>query len=584
MNRERTQANVYPFIPSLSTNVLLYVVEQHGFMHIAWETEGDLHAAELAIYLNCPLISEDSDFYLFVSEGPTELCFVRQSSIVWNAKRLHTSCDRCRANANQCHVLLCEKFCRNTSPLKSVSRKLLPLLSVLIGNDLIDPAPMFGLISDCRGSNPPRIRSRNVSRIDTCIRWLSQFHGEDLGEALRIILFNCLGEDSVGTVKRIIKTVLTYVINPRQLDPSIIELLKIPKAKQEEQMDHVTIHESYEKAIQSMLHESPHDHHGGDNNILGRTIDVMFQWPLSLVRQFRLSLCPTYALDALYVRGGVVLGISYEDTKLPQSVHKVSQELRAMQYNILLGLEEQLRLVDSKCYGLVDHKVTEHTIINGQFQPICIPCKPYRLHHIEEFLNKHFSCPVSELNDPFDRQLYIILDLWFRNSQLAGNQCESINDSPVALAFTAFVYATKDCYPGIGELYRHVKHFQSICEDANRTEQFHAHITHQLVELQLITVELNAIVQMVMGITPSDEPSERTGLNPFEMWRMFGSCEAIYWLARTLELQPVHERFGQTKNRWIRRLTCSSSNERAENRMDQAINRFNHLWRAIKLQ
>ncbi|KAA0183707.1 hypothetical protein FBUS_10134 [Fasciolopsis buskii] len=114
-----------------------------------------------------------------------------------------------------------------------------------------------------------------------------------------------------------------------------------------------------------LLCSDDNEHKSGNSDVAnssdqGKIVDIMENWQITLTEKFRLSKCDTLVLDALYVCSGVVLSATYEDISLSQSVHKVSEQLRSLQYRVLLGLEEQLECVEVKCYGLVANNVTEY--------------------------------------------------------------------------------------------------------------------------------------------------------------------------------------------------------------------------------
>ncbi|TPP65588.1 hypothetical protein FGIG_03958 [Fasciola gigantica] len=132
--------------------------------------------------------------------------------------------------------------------------------------------------------------------------------------------------------------------------------------------------------------------------------NIMHKWSIALIDKFRRFECATYALDALYVRSGVVLSSSYEDVDLPLSVNEVGAQSRVIQYDVLLGLEHRLGLVESKCYGLVENGVTEYMLVNAEYKLIRVPCEPYRLDQmgqsIDQLMSEHFCQP--QLVDSFE--------------------------------------------------------------------------------------------------------------------------------------------------------------------------------------
>ncbi|THD19011.1 hypothetical protein D915_010345 [Fasciola hepatica] len=587
------ESHVINKLPPLSTSVFLDVVESFQFKHVAWGSEGHLHSAELAVYLNCPVISRNSDLFLVNSDSPMPYCFIPLDSIFWEVKRLNVQCERCETLRKTCSVLSCKRFCLSNSPLKCLNPKLFPLLPLLLGNDYTKIVHVPRIDGVPRPQYPPEWSER-LCEIDTRVNWLSQFNNDDLTKPLRAILSEVGKEQLVEMGNRMMKSVFVYIIDSLGLGQEMAQFLNLSPRLYRPRLRQWNMKDIYTDAFKSVLHRfcscgneevSENVEPSGSSVNAGTVVDIMYKWPVSLINKFRRSECATYALDALYVRGGVVLKVVCEDIDLPQSVNKVSEELRAMQYNILLGLEDRLELIEAKCYGLIDHSVTEHTLLNGEFQPMRVSCRPYRLDQteqsLEEFMSEHFG--QTQLTDPFDRQLYWTISFWFRNSQIACNQCEKVSDNPVVLAFSAFAYVSKFTRINNRQISELIDHFQMICESAVSCEEFRISLVHQLTELQLVAYELSLLRELVSGIMQSGKELRQTSeAEKYSVWRMFGSCRLIYWLTICLEQIPSSDRIQYLTTKMIPELIGRRWNRTTQSTVQQAVIAFASLLRAIQ--
>ncbi|TPP39743.1 hypothetical protein FGIG_10685 [Fasciola gigantica] len=297
--------------------------------------------------------------------------------------------------------------------------------------------------------------SEPLSKVDALVNWLSQFNNDDLTKPLNAILCQIDKTELTETGNKMKRSVLSTIIDPFEPGREMAQFFNVSPRGRRPNKVHLNMTEICTSVFKCVLHRLCSDDKEQVKEILEwsvksvdgiRTVvDIMHNWSISLINKFRRSECITYELDALYGQGGIVLSTTYEDFNLPQSVHKMSEELRVMQYNILLGLEEHLGFVEAKCCGLMAHCVTEHRLVSGQYKPVRVSCEPCRLDQldqsIDQFMSEHFG--QTQLIGPFDRHLYWTILFWFRNSQVACNQCETISDSPVALVFTAYAYASK---------------------------------------------------------------------------------------------------------------------------------------------
>ncbi|XP_054462681.1 protein asteroid homolog 1 [Anoplopoma fimbria] len=153
-------------LPILTRDVFIQVLIQSGVPLVQCPAEADWEIACLARQWNCPVLTNDSDFYIFDLPGG----YLPLSSFQWtnlNGKASH------RYISARCYTTngLCRRF-------GGMNKDLLPLFAVLAGNDYAmpkDAEKILDLISVSglgRGGGKGRAP---VSRIEGYLHWLSSF-------------------------------------------------------------------------------------------------------------------------------------------------------------------------------------------------------------------------------------------------------------------------------------------------------------------------------------------------------------------------------------------------------------------------
>ncbi|MEQ2255324.1 hypothetical protein ILYODFUR_012754 [Ilyodon furcidens] len=169
-------------LPILIGKVFIQVLDQRGIPLIQCPAEADWEIACLARQWNCPVLTNDSDFYIFdLPAGYLPLRFFQWSNLNGKASQRYIP-SRCYITNN-----LCRWF-------GGMNRELLPLCAVLIGNDYGAPKEAETLIAHIDMSTLGRGNARGrgrapVSRIECLLIWLSSFPSvtEALAEVSRLI-------------------------------------------------------------------------------------------------------------------------------------------------------------------------------------------------------------------------------------------------------------------------------------------------------------------------------------------------------------------------------------------------------------
>ncbi|KAM4725265.1 single-strand DNA endonuclease ASTE1 isoform 1-T3 [Anableps anableps] len=176
-------------LPILVRKVFIQVLTQRGIPLIQCPAEADWEIACLARQWNCPVLTNDSDFYIFdLPAGYLPLNFFQWTNLNGKASQRYIP-SRCYTTNN-----LCRWF-------GGMNRELLPLCAVLTGNDYGAPKEVDTLLAlidvSSLGRGGGRGRGRApASRIEGLLIWLSSF--PSVAEALEEVNRLMGGEAGAG--------------------------------------------------------------------------------------------------------------------------------------------------------------------------------------------------------------------------------------------------------------------------------------------------------------------------------------------------------------------------------------------------
>ncbi|XP_029298556.1 protein asteroid homolog 1 [Cottoperca gobio] len=167
-------------LPILTRDVFIQVLIQRGVPLVQCPAEADWEIACLAHQWNCPVLTNDSDFYIFdLPGGYLPLHFFQWTDL--NGKASH------RYISARCYTTdgLCRWF-------GGMNQELLPLCAVLAGNDYVTPKDAQTLLGLLDASAFKRGGGRGrapTSRIEGFLLWLSSFSNpvEALEEVSRLM-------------------------------------------------------------------------------------------------------------------------------------------------------------------------------------------------------------------------------------------------------------------------------------------------------------------------------------------------------------------------------------------------------------
>ncbi|KER20959.1 hypothetical protein T265_10617 [Opisthorchis viverrini] len=585
---ENTQQSTPDILPKLTNQVFLSVLEEMGIHHVNCEREADIHVAELAIYLNCPVVSNDSDFFIFGTPPASDYRVIPLMFLEQKSKPLPSRCSACTDSAG-CHALPCKVFRPSQSVLRGICPPLRPLLPVLVGNDVISSVPFPSAITERLNSSQRNGMSYNSRRIHAVIGWLSGF-SDDLSTPVREILSLHHGKQLEDITAQIITCVLGYVLDLHTVCRQLADFLSLKEGKK----SHVCIASSpprpngdiikattLEAAVTAVTNVLPSQQCGVPS--MKSDANLICGWPQNFRSKFRQGCISTTLLDGLYVRGGTVMRILMEDLGLSNSIYYVTEKLRQLQYGLIIHLEEKLgcsyKLCASNGGGAVEYRRQGFNICCFELQVprlVFPPVQPASPDLFTDFF-KHYlrlDLRLVKMDSIESHSLVCLLVFWFRNSQIARFRSSGLHDCPVALAvivcalITSMFFnsarrnrdamnsITADLCDRFGVLGSNLKEQHSRFQPSRLSIE----IIHQLNELQLVYQEFHQLVELMDilcvhagssdGCTAPEIPSERF-FSFIPEWVMFSSGRLLHWLAINIEHSTPLDRMHRLSTHWI---------------------------------
>ncbi|CAH8607768.1 unnamed protein product [Heterobilharzia americana] len=124
-------------LPPLATITLVQALEALKVDYITSDGESDQDVISLGMYLHCPVISNDSDFYITIPSNIEGSCFLPMKLISFEPVVNPTKCDVCFSGVGGqnklCAYLSCQQFLPKGPGLKGLSDVQRPLLASLLG-------------------------------------------------------------------------------------------------------------------------------------------------------------------------------------------------------------------------------------------------------------------------------------------------------------------------------------------------------------------------------------------------------------------------------------------------------------------
>ena len=197
-------------LPILAGNTFLHTLNELGVSHVTCDSEADEEIAALANYWNCPVLSNDSDFFVFpLNAGVVLLDYLNLSVLKGENGKKH----------------LAAQIFYQDSLLKSfhsADKSMLALFATLLGNDYVESdtfTPFFSQVSLPKGVTK-FLSSRRHSKKNGLLLWLEDH--ETVEKAIEAILVYYKKEER-NHIKDIIQgSIRSYL----HLEPTMISYIQ----------------------------------------------------------------------------------------------------------------------------------------------------------------------------------------------------------------------------------------------------------------------------------------------------------------------------------------------------------------------
>ncbi|KAG5443394.1 hypothetical protein CSKR_113667 [Clonorchis sinensis] len=486
-----------PLLPPLAVMVLAQTLHHLKVDLVVCDRESDCDAVSLAIHFNCPVISNDSDFYITIPNSTDTGAVLLPLSLVTFEPRIsaHTcSCSlKCRGQMSQFYMP-CYKF-RPYGPglgrLPSPQRK---LFASVVGNDYISPDVFASALPTTQGLREPLSRkaskevriNRRRSIYKHLINWLSGF-GSDVEEPVNRILNRFPLAARAQRKELLLKCMANYDVDSVCVATTLVPFLKLEmknvtrdseseedeEEEEEEDIDEISlpnIDDRFQESRSSSPTGSYNDSTGEQGNFDPTNVikeqhshpmvssaigasrpSITANWPPLLVHKFRhLQLYPGF-FDAVYCQA-LVINCSVESLHQSKSIFACSTPVRQLIYSLLLGLEK----AGNHLYPLVSpDRVGNFLLVeymrrgNWQLKPCALQVAPIdfsegntesgdrRLSLLGRFFN-----PVlfSREMDPWILSITLLASIWLADG---SNLSDDPSSSPTLLSFFAICVASK---------------------------------------------------------------------------------------------------------------------------------------------
>ncbi|GFR17867.1 protein asteroid homolog 1 [Trichonephila clavata] len=167
-------------LPICAPEIFRNVLSEMGIPFAQCEFEADEQLVALANYYECPVLSNDSDFYIFdVHKG-----FIRLDSV--GTSVLETDIDGTKCKYLDCVIYHIDKF---LSYFPGLDRNILPLFGTLIGNDYINTQEFESFLESINIAKKRESRGFLVNHgQNEIVRLLTWLEDSDINEGIKRIL------------------------------------------------------------------------------------------------------------------------------------------------------------------------------------------------------------------------------------------------------------------------------------------------------------------------------------------------------------------------------------------------------------
>ncbi|CAH8448456.1 unnamed protein product [Schistosoma intercalatum] len=576
--------------PRLCRHVLVEILRESSVRYIACEREADISIAKLAIYLQCPITSGDSDFLIYRPIDDNQVySFIPLSSILLDCKQRSLPCSVCKLDGSPCFFISC-KVLNNSGPFYKLKYPMLPLFAILVGNDIISNIRLPAIIDSLIHNSDLQNTSYYQRRIHAIFNWILQFC--DMKQPLSLILSLYRQNERDDIEETIRSGISDYFLNisGENLAHALgfsnkhYVSLSVPSSSKLEKSNIQNSTTSWGSCFEDPFKFSkPIFERNNDK------VSIFHHWPKELIKRFKsLELIPSF-LDYMYVRNGVVPRQVVEDIKSPNSINECMSKMRSILNGLIYGLEKHLGTNEKLC-GMENECVTEYRrSSNGQLTKTLISVKPLKPPSAKtpefsfvSFFSQSFNVNLVKDFKPLEIQgLAVLLVLWFRSSLHAQSKAKNIQTSPVGLALSCCVIAINLNCEFLGRNNTFEDFVNSICTHFNKCADLAKSVycqrnspffciedVHQLNELQSMASGLNHLVALVEVLCPfyvsnidefDTSHLKNSFISFYPLWMLFASGRLIYWIGRLLQSLDPSERFHKVINDWLPKLLIKTN-------------------------
>lgn len=434
-----------PILPQLAPLVLAQTLSSLRYPFVVSDYESDEDAVGLAMHLHCPVISNDSDFYITIPADMPDTCLLPLRTLSWTPKPCLGLCPKCASpslpTARKCYYVHAQRFILNGPAFGQLPPVQRPLFATLIGNDYVSPHRFAsflpcadGLKKALSGSATKTMRVNHRRRLyRAVINWLSGFN-DDLRKPMQNLMHRIPTAQRHQAWCQLNQSLSSYRISVNCVQNSLLPFLNLDLE------NHTAV------PVDDMIHDTPPGFvspeqffsSAGENSEYEQvnlecemhemnqlksectSLDsktssqsnksITHSWPYSLLCRFRqYKILPLY-LDALY-SGGAVFNCSVEAVHECSSVYTCTDSIRLMLYGLLLSCGNQRerfaapKTTDVGSLGMIEScgdcpKIVTEYVRKGAFQMRSqgIPVKAIRLDSVTTpvdngvtFLQRAFS-------------------------------------------------------------------------------------------------------------------------------------------------------------------------------------------------
>jgi len=325
------------FLPLLLREVFKDVMNEKGIKYVQCMFEADNTIAAIARILDCPVLSYDSDFYiygsLYIPFNTWDNTISRNSSGTGYVK--------------YCKIYYVQKLLQCFNGL---NQSLLPLASILLGNDYVKQHTFKNFFRHLKLSQSKKTKySDQQRRIETTFNWLRK---HNLNQAVIGILSRLQRQER----KRVLNIIETILNGYFTASLSVLHLLDIPPEHYSKKVEYIPKTYKFEGDIYNLnyIEENSNETDLSDNdeetndkeiiNILqGKEmisdellVNTLPQW---FINEFKLGRFPSYFIDII-IRELYICPIQIENYSHPTSIH-ASLNIISVIYALLISKDKQ---------------------------------------------------------------------------------------------------------------------------------------------------------------------------------------------------------------------------------------------------